>query len=293
MAFRLTILADKPDGACGVDETGFIAAAAQRIANAPHVVRARTVIDVDLALNKAEIAAQAAGEPLHVQIVGHGSSGQLLLGMTWLTEDVARQFPFFVIDTNPVALGFFRGHRKKLASLSLIGCYVGSVENSDVSDLAVNGRSLTYVLCELLQCPVSASIDLVAETDFDPATGTYLGELAGWRWQDGAAPTWAPAVHEEVDAVGSATPLEIDRIHHTFLLVKNPGPREIQNARAEVVPIDQPKLTWATPEMTVNVKDRGFASLIANGRYLVMGDKQYAVTNREELNAALRAPYLG
>ena len=286
--YQLTILADKPQGATGVDDTGFVDAMAAAFGAIPGatLVRASTILDVDSALTEAE--ADAAGKPLSVQIVGHGTSGQLLLGMTWLPEDAARAYPFYVIDTNPVALGFFRNHRGKLADLTLVGCHVGSVGNPDIEDDAVNGRSLTFVLSELLQCRVVAPIDYVAAADFKD--GLYAGTLNGWAWSDHLGPPrWLGDTPVEVAHDGDATTLEIDRIDRTALAIKSRGPHTVARPIAvDAIQIDKPPLRFATPELDVNLTTHGKARIVGNRRYIVTQDKQFAIKNRDVLTRDLR-----
>jgi hypothetical protein len=286
--YRLTILANKPDGADGIDDTGFVDAMAATFGGIANykVVRAATILDVDSALTDAETA--AAGRPLSVQIVGHGTSGQLLLGMTWIAEDVARAWPFYVIDTNPVALGFFRNHRGKLADLTLVGCHVGSLGNPDIEDDAVNGRSLTFVLSELLQCHVVAPIDYVATADFKD--GVYSGSLNGWEWtEQNDLPRWRGARLVEEAPVGDVTTLEIDRIHRTALALKSRGPHMIAKPISfDAIEINKPALKLATPELDVNLTTCGKARIVGNRRYVVTQDKQFAIKSRDVLTRDLR-----
>jgi hypothetical protein len=287
--YRLTILANKPEGADGIDDTGFVDAMAAAFAATPgcNLVRAATILDVDSALSDAETA--AGDRPISVQIVGHGTSGQLLLGMTWIPEDVARAYPFYVIDTNPVALGFFRNHRAKLADLTLVGCHVGSTGNPDIEDDAVNGRSLTFVLSELLQCHVDAPIDYVAATDFKD--GLYTGVLNGWEWGNPVGPPSWKNKALDVDEVhaGDATTLEIDRIERTSFALKSRGPHAIANPiKLDAIEIEKPGLKFATPELDVNLTTHGKARIVGNRRYVVTHDKQFAIKSRDVLTRDLR-----
>lgn len=289
--YRLTILADKPDGAGGIDDTGFIDAAAAAFEAIPgcKLARAATILDVDSALSDAEVA--AGDRPISVQIVGHGTSGQLLLGMTWIAEDVARTYPFYLIDTNPVALGFFRNHRGKLANLTLVGCHVGATGNPEIEDDAVNGRSLTFVLSELLQCHVDAPIDYVAATDFND--GLYTGTLNGWEWGNPVGPpSWKKDVPRIDEAhAGDATTLEIDRIDRTALALKSRGPHAIANPiKLDSIEIEKAALAFATPELEVNLTTEGPARIVGNRRYVVTkdGKRQFAIKNRDLLTRELR-----
>jgi len=289
-AYRLTILAGKPEGATGVDDTNFIDTMAAALGALPacNLVRAASIIDVDSALSDAETAAEKAGLPLSVQIVGHGTSGQLLLGMTWIAQDVARAYPFYVIDTNPVALGFFRNHRGHLADLTLVGCHVGSVGDAEIEDDAVNGRSLTYVLSELLQCRVAAPINYVATDDFDD--GVYSGIVNGWAWSTPKGPpSWVEPTHEHEAHLGDRTTLEIDRIDRTALATRARGPHALAPPIAvDAIEVDRPRLKFATPELDVNVTTLGKARIVGNRRYLVTEKQQYAIQNRDAVTRDLR-----
>jgi hypothetical protein len=289
--YRLTILADKPGGAPGVDDTGFIDAMAAMLKALPgyNLVRAATILDVDSALSDAETA--AAERPVSVQIIGHGTSGQLLLGMTWIPQDQARDYPFYVIDTNPVALGFFRNHRGKLADLTLVGCHVGSIGNPEIEDDAVNGRSLTFVLSELLQCRVTAPTDYVATSDFKDGLYSISTKLAGWRWanEGGKPPGWIEGDHAEERHDGAATTLKIDHIARTSLAAKSCGPQAVKKPIAiDAIQIDRPALAFATPELDVNLTTQGKARIVGNRRYVVTEKEQFAIKNRDVLTRDLR-----
>ncbi|HEY3801928.1 MAG TPA: hypothetical protein VGL61_04945 [Kofleriaceae bacterium] len=251
------------------------------------LARAASILDVDSALSDAEDA--AAGRPLSVQIVGHGTSGQLLLGMTWMALDDARAYPFYVIDTNPVALGFFRNHRGKLADLTLVGCHVGSLGNPEIEDDAVNGRSLTFVLSELLECRVTAPTDYVATSDFKDGLYSISTKLTGWTWQAGKAPGWIEGDHAEETHKGAPTTLKIDHIARTSLAAKSSGPHVVKTPIAvDAIQIDKPALTFATPELDINLTAQGTARIVGNRRYVVTAKEQFAIKNRDVLTRDLR-----
>jgi hypothetical protein len=290
--YQIIILAEPPESTPkDLRADGFIDDVATRFAKCgAHLQRAATIGDIDSALTAGEAAANKEDKDLAVQIVGHGSAGQLLLGMTW-SQESPRNYPFLVVDTGPIALGLLRLHRGLIRELTLVGCYVGSAEESE---LAVTGRSLTFVVGELLQCKVTGATALVGESDFD-SDGLYTGERAGWDWIAGeirpcTIPSRAPvAAPMPAASPGKTKELHIEEITRTLLPVGNPGPHVDIMVAARVMPLGMnPKLKYATPEVTVKIADVGTAAVVANGRYLVTPTEHYAVAEPAELTKKLR-----
>jgi hypothetical protein len=292
--YRVSIIAKHPDPgvqATQVDVTGFIDGAADTLAKAAGMVikRAATILDLDDMLTEAET--EADGRDLEVQIVGHGSAGQLMLGMTWLDEITqARAFPYFVIDTNPVALGFLRPHVEKFKELRLVGCCVGSPD-IEASDLAVNGRSLTYCLGELLQCHVTAATDFVGLADFN-ASGLYRKPTAGWQWAKPGPPTFNNVDDDIANHAGEAKEFTIQHVRRTLLPVGDVGPHEV-DVTFRATPVDRPELSYATREVHVELAGVGGAEFLGNGRYLAIGATFYAVEDRAKLARAMRSHFWG
>jgi hypothetical protein len=157
------------------------------------VVKVSSVRDIDLELCK-HLPADGKGR-IRAQIVGHSMSGMLALGAHWFSEHDAHlrgfKFPYYVLDTNPAALGLLSKHAGKLSELMLVGCNIGSATSYGY---AVSGRTLTYTLTELLRCSVLGADDVVAPAELD-ARGWYSPFAhrrgpKGWQWAGDAPPIW-------------------------------------------------------------------------------------------------------
>ena len=181
----VTIIAAQPAAEYGpfLDDNGFLDTMREALAHgSPRP--ASSVVDVVDAISDA-----TAGhtEPLAVQIVGHATSGQMMLGGSYLADSTKhREWPYFVIDTTPSPLGFLARHTGRIAELTLVGCNVGTASPS----WPVNGRGLLYCLCELLKCSVRGAISTVSPNDFD-VSGRYAGPVACWDWSELAPPRFS------------------------------------------------------------------------------------------------------
>lgn len=193
----ITFVARPPCHLKNAADDSFLAAVAKTVskrkAGNHAVIRVASVRDIDLELS-AILTADHPGQ-LRVQLVGHGRSGALALGAHWIAErDVYAQafkYPYYVLDTNPAALGLLSKHAGKLAKLTLVGCNIGAAASFGY---AINGRTLTYTLTELLRCPVLGADDVVSANDFD-ARGWYAPRAdrrspSGWEWMPEGPPVW-------------------------------------------------------------------------------------------------------
>lgn len=158
------------------------------------IVRVSSVRDIDLALSEILLNPRFKSK-VRLQIVGHGLSGMLWLGALWMPDsDVAARafsYPYYVLDTNPAALGLLAKFAGKISQVTLVSCNVGS---SVSPGYAVNGRTLTYTLAEVLRCLVIGADDVVGPNEFD-ARGRYEPAAVrrkpkGWRWVEGRPPVW-------------------------------------------------------------------------------------------------------
>jgi hypothetical protein len=152
-----------------------------------------SVRDIDLELS--QIVPEGFEGQIRLQIVGHSLAGMLSLGAFWLPaselQSIAFMFPYYVLDTNPAALGLLSKHAGKISEVMRVGCNIGSASSPGYP---INGRTLTYTLSELLRCVVLGADDVVGPSEFD-AGGWYAPGIdrrppQGWRWLETAAPVW-------------------------------------------------------------------------------------------------------
>jgi hypothetical protein len=199
----VTLVAAPAPETKGPTDNPFIDAALQTLESkhAPghQIARVSSVRDIDLELGK--ILSDSLKGPIRLQIIGHSLSGGLALGAFWLAESElparASRFPYYVLDTNPASLGLLSKHAGKISELMLVSCDIGSAVTSGH---AINGRTLTYTLAELLHCTVRGADDVVAPDEFD-ARGWYAPRAhrrgpKGWHWVESAPPVWTEASHE-------------------------------------------------------------------------------------------------
>lgn len=199
----VTLVAGPAPDTEGSTDNPFIDAVLQTLASkgaAGHqIVRVSSVRDIDLELSK--ILSDSLKGPLRLQIVGHSLSGGLALGALWLPESElpvrALKFPYYVLDTSPAALGLLSKHAGKLSEVMLVSCDIGSAATFGH---AINGRTLTYTLAELLHCTVRGADDVVAPDEFD-ARGWYAPRAhrrgpKGWRWAETTPPVWTESSSE-------------------------------------------------------------------------------------------------
>lgn len=155
--------------------------------------RVASVRDIDVALS--EITAAPFKGTVRLQIIAHSIPGSMCLGARWNESGVhgkaLSSFPFAVLDTNPVALGLLAKFAGKLSEVMLVGCHVGS---STSFGHAINGRTLTYTLTELLRCKVLGADDDVGPDEYDDqgwyAPSDQHRRPKGWRWNEALPPSW-------------------------------------------------------------------------------------------------------
>jgi hypothetical protein len=180
----VTIIATRPADEYGPFQTdnGFIERITSKLANMP-TYRAASIVDVAHALQE---TCAADDELLSVQLIGHGSAGQLRLGGCFMTDERrARRWPYFVLDTTPSPLGFLARFADRIGELTLVGCNVGAAH----TDWPVNGRGLLYCLAEALQCTARGASTMINQNSFDDA-GRYCGPSAMWEWAGSGPPSF-------------------------------------------------------------------------------------------------------
>jgi hypothetical protein len=191
----VTVVATPPAGTTASTDNSFIDRVLEVLSNrnaaSNRIVRASCVRDLDLELGK--ILSRRFRGTIRVQIVGHSISGMLSLGASWIPDaemvGTAFNYPYYVLDTNPAALGLLAKYAGKISEVLLVGCNIGSASSFGY---AINGRTLTYTLAELLRCLVRGADDVVSPDEFD-ARGWYTPELhhrrpKGWRWVETRRP---------------------------------------------------------------------------------------------------------
>jgi hypothetical protein len=200
----ITFVAGPPPGTVGAPEDRFLSAVLETLRSKKlprnRIVSVSSVRDIDIELGV--ILSERGKDPIRLQVIGHGLSGGLALGASWIpaAEVQARafKFPYYILDTNPAALGLLAKHAGKLSELMLVGCNIGS---ASAVGYPINGRTLTFTLAEVLRCTALGADDVVGPDEFDeqgwyaPRTGRRSPK--GWRWNEAAPPAWveaAPAV---------------------------------------------------------------------------------------------------
>src|SRR4051812_6608150 len=128
--------------------------------------RVASVSEIDIALSN--LLTPSFKGTVRLQIIGHAIPGSMCLGARWTDTGIhdpgAFGFPFLILDTNPTALGLLAKFAGKLSEVMLVGCHVGSTTSFGH---AINGRTLTYTLAELLRCKVCGADDDVAPDEYD------------------------------------------------------------------------------------------------------------------------------
>lgn len=257
---------------------------------------AASVLAIDLHLEK--LTDENPGKLLSVQLIGHAMSGQLYLGASWMPNNEIRSGPpFYILDTNPAALGLLSKYAGHLADLTLVGCDIGSTSSYGY---AINGRTLTYTLAEVLQCPVRGADDQVSFDEFNDqgvyAPATIHRKPTGWKWSVENPPEWMPGSHGVPPVADTAIrKLKLIAVTNTRLPVPNRKlPRELPapiklSGRKLRDPHSHPR--FALPEVTVVVQDadnsRHHAELLSGGRYLKLANDYYVIDQNAELSMGL------
>jgi hypothetical protein len=289
----VTFVACPPSDMSGPTANAFIDSALDNLNRkkpAGHrILRAASIRDLDVALCKL-LSPPFRGQ-IRLQIVGHSLSGILSLGALWLQEPAIDTYPFYVLDTNPAALGLLAKYIGKISEVMLVGCNIGSAASFGY---AINGRTLTYTLAELLHCKVRGADDIVSPDEFD-AHGWYSpGALhrrpKGWRWVDGMPPSWIdPGTDDVRRRAQTITTVEVRAITGTRLPVPAfTKPVSLEPAlQLSCLPLDGPPPS-ALAEVTLDT-DQGPGQLLCGGRYLRLSESDacFAIEQQPALSALL------
>lgn len=294
----VTVVASPPAGTQGSTDNIFIdavLAALQRTGYSQNrVVRAASVRDIDLELGK--ILTDRVRSTIRLQFVGHSISGMLSLGATWLPEcEVANRafrYPYYVLDTSPSSLGLLAKYGGRISELMLVGCNIGSASSFGY---AINGRTLTYTLAELLRCVVRGADDVVAPNELD-GRGWYVPgpkhrRPKGWRYVEGQPPVWIDPGLDPVVGQGRAMTtrwFEIRAITVSLLPTPAAAPWLTVKPGAHIscnrVALEAPASALA--EISIDT-DQGPAQLLCGGKYLRWMDTCFVVEQTPGLSAAL------
>lgn len=267
--------------------------------------RVTSVSDIDVALSN--LLTPAFKGTVRLQIIGHAIPGSMCLGASWtdtgIHDPAAFAFPFLVLDTNPTALGLLAKFAGKLSEVMLVGCHVGSTTSFGH---AINGRTLTYTLTELLRCKVLGADDDVAPEEYDEqgwyAPAPQHRRPKGWRWSDASPPLWTdpgtdplPRNRKPIGRDGKALEIEIRTIRTSMLpLVAAPPALELPalelpaSLRVSCQHITTARPISALPELAVDT-DLGPAQILCGGRYLRVADVCYVLERNPSLTSALAA----
>ncbi|MEQ1735266.1 MAG: hypothetical protein ABL886_02405 [Rhodoglobus sp.] len=262
------------------------------------VMRAKHIEDVALRITEAWNDPKRNGRKLALQIVGHGVSGVLHLGSSWLENqlEIVYADPFYCLDTNPWSLGFLGEHRGKFDQITLVACRVGA---GDADGYAINGRTLVYTLCEHLQTKVVAAMDANDPSEYDQQTGDYKPSVnhlrpCSWEWISSDTPPVYnnPNGTSEPSLLRVAhTPLVNVRMKRIHALV--PAARRMPidtDVLLECALLNDPSLLHAAAELRVAIAMEGndvAATMFANGRVLRVGSDVFAVDNHERVRRVI------
>ena len=282
----------------GLDQTFQLLSAKQLHTNQLH--RVASVSDIDVTLDK--ILTPSFRGTIRLQIIGHAIPGSMCLGARWsdsgIHDPAAFAFPFLVLDTNPAALGLLAKFAGKLSEVMLVGCHVGSTTSFGH---AINGRTLTYTLAELLRCKVSGADDDVAPDEYDDqgwyAPAPQHRRPKGWRWSEATPPLWTdlgtdplPRNRKPVGKDGKPVEFEIRSIKTAMLpMVATGQPLDLAcSVRLSCQYVTTDKPVSALPELAIET-DQGTAQIVCGGRYLKIAGMCYVIDRNPPLAAALSA----
>ena len=294
----------------GLDQT-FQVLTAKRV-RSNLICRTTSVSDIDVTLS--DILTPAFRGTVRLQIIAHAIPGSMCLGARWTDTGIhdpgAFAFPFLVLDTNPTALGLLAKFAGKLSEVMLVGCHVGSTTSFGH---AINGRTLTYTLTELLRCKVCGADDDVAPDEYDDqgwyAPAPQHRRPKGWRWSDASPPLWTdlgtdplPRNRKPCGRDGKPVEIEIRAIRTAMLpLLASPPSLDLSSVLPSLLASPLPASLRVTcqhvttaqpmsalPELAVDT-DLGPAQILCGGRYLKVADVCYVLDRSPPLTAALAA----
>lgn len=286
----------------GLDQTFQLLSA--RCLRHNEIHRVASVSEIDIALSN--VLTPSFKGTVRLQIIAHAIPGSMCLGAKWtetgIHDPAAFAFPFLVLDTNPTALGLLAKFAGKLSEVMLVGCHVGSTTSFGH---AINGRTLTYTLTELLRCKVCGADDDVAPDEYDEqgwyAPAPQHRRPKGWRWSDATPPLWTdsgtdplPRNRKPVSRDGKPLEIEIRAIRTAMLpllasqSVDLPALDLPSSLRVTCQHVTSAGPVSALPELAVDT-DLGPAQILCGGRYLKVADACYVLERNPPLTAALAA----
>jgi len=293
----VTVVASPPAGTPGSIDNSFVDAVIadldRKKTSRNRVVRAASVRDIDVVLSA--ILAPPFKGSIQLQIVGHSISGMLSLGASWIPESemVTRAFkyPYYVLDTNPASLGLLAKYAGKISEVMLVGCNIGSASSFGY---AINGRTLTFTLAELLRCVVRGADDIVAPDELDTrgwyAPNAHHRRPKGWRWIEDRPPAWIDPGLDPVSGSRATTTRWFELRSITSSLLPSP----MRSEAVELVPVIHLSCERVAPEAPASAlpelsieTDQGPAQLLCGGRFLRWMDTFYIVDQTPQLAAAL------
>lgn len=293
----VTLVAAPPPGTMGPVDNTFIddtlRTLSKKTASGTRVLRVASVRDIDIELGK--ILHDDFKGDVRVQLVGHSISGMLSLGASWIPDGEmlgrAFRYPYHVLDTNPASLGLLAKYVGKISEVMLVGCNIGSASSFGY---AINGRTLTYTLSEMLRCLVRGADDVVSPDEFDPhgwyAPRPQHRRPKGWRWIESRPPVWTDPGLDPVGGrpVSTTLTFEVLRITSSLLPVDlTSRPLDIKpGLRIVCKHVAPDKPHSALPDVTIET-DRGSAQLLCGGRFLKWLDTYYVIEHSQPLSTAL------
>jgi hypothetical protein len=174
----------------------------------------------------------------------------------------------------------------------LVGCNIGSATSFGY---AVNGRTLTYTLAELLRCVVRGADDVVSPDELDPkgwyAPNPHHKRPKGWRYVEDLPPVWVDPGLDPVQARSRATTtrwFEIRSITSSLLPTPLAAPSfDVKpGVHVSCARVANEAPASALPELSIDT-DQGPAQLLCGGKYLRWMDTYYVVDQTAVLSAAL------
>ena len=216
-------------------------------------------------------------KPDRIQIIGHGSSGMLSLGYSWVERySDGPQGLYYVLDSNPWVHGVLAGIVAPATEVWLLGCAVGDGGAGPQTTVA-RGPTLLFDLAQMWGCTVSAPTGVISSKDFD-LEGVFTGPLAsvqGFKFTQAVNPVPVIAAGPPL----ANLPVKFTRLRRAPIL----GPRSGVLTNFAVSPLLNEELRrlyrrevqlpplLALPEIVFDGQWQGAIALceiIANGRLL-------------------------
>ncbi|HLL20869.1 MAG TPA: hypothetical protein VK427_02000, partial [Kofleriaceae bacterium] len=219
---------------------------------------------------------------LRVQFVGHGEPGVLALGANWVGRDQRRQPPYYMIDSNPYALGVLARYVGRIEEVVFAGCYAGQAV---ARGTAISGRTLLFTFAEMWRCKVRGASTTVNAADFTNARGGwYTGRAGhptvGWGSHRGTRDDGRPPRADR--KVGTAPRVRPHALDRPRAITTSDGALSDEQQRilvdyfdAVVDDVERPQLANPEAVMTLRYGDHDEeARLICGGQFLSVGPRE-------------------